>query len=99
MRILRRQVFKAAIEQYPEQKPDIAALLSFLGRINIMTPQELQDLFPEASLEEDGLTEIGFAGSFAGGNLIFKGRFNYPGQFVLTEEIQPAQVNENKTDG
>ena len=55
MRILRRQVFKAAIEQYPEQKADIAALLSFLGRINIMTPQELQDLFPEASLEENEL--------------------------------------------
>ncbi|EDJ8543677.1 hypothetical protein GFF61_15950 [Salmonella enterica] len=99
MRILRRQVFKAAIEQYPEQKSDIAALLSFLGRIKIMTPQELQDLFPEASLEENGITQIGFAGSFAGGNLIFKGRFNYPGQFVLTEEIQPALVNENKIDG
>ncbi|EKB9963354.1 hypothetical protein OOX54_003945 [Salmonella enterica] len=99
MRILRRQVFKAAIEQYPEQKSDIAALLSFLGRINTMTPQELQDLFPEASLEENGITQIGFAGSFAGGNLIFKGRFNYPGQFVLTEEIQPALVNENKIDG
>ena len=91
MRILRNQVFQAALERYPEQRLDIAALLSFLGRIEIKTASELQTLFPNASIDEADRTQIGFAGSFAGGNLIFKGRFNYPGQFVLAESIDPAK--------
>ncbi|EDK1561872.1 hypothetical protein [Enterobacter hormaechei] len=91
MRILRSQVFQVALERYPEQRLDVAALLSFLRRIEIKTASELQMLFPNASSDEVEGTQIGFAGSFAGGNLIFKGRFNYPGQYVLAESIEPAK--------
>lgn len=91
MRILRSQVFRLALEQYPAQKDDIAAMLGFLSRIEIKTPSDLTALFPYASTDESGITQIGFAGSFAGGNLIFTGRFNYPGQFVMADDIQPAK--------
>nr|EES0545411.1 hypothetical protein [Escherichia coli] len=91
MKILRSQVFQVALEQHPAQKDDINALLSFLSRIEIKTATDLLTLFPYASSDENGITQIGFAGSYAGGNLVFKGRFNYPGQFVLADDILPAK--------
>lgn len=91
MKILRSQVFQVALEQHPAQKDDINALLSLLSRIEIKTATDLHTLFPYASSDENGITQIGFAGSYAGGNLVFKGRFNYPGQLVLADDILPAK--------
>ncbi|EIE8770544.1 hypothetical protein LEW62_004386 [Salmonella enterica] len=87
MKILRSHVFQMALAKHPAQKEDIAALLSFLSRVELKTARDLQALFPYASCDETGITQIGFAG----GNMVFKGRFNYTGQFVMANEILPAK--------
>ncbi|EIF0060185.1 hypothetical protein LEW97_004237 [Salmonella enterica] len=91
MKILRSHVFQMALVKHPAQKEDIVALLSLLSRAELKTTRDLQALFPYASYDETGMTQIGFAGSYAGGNMVFKGRFNYTGQFVMANEILPAK--------
>ncbi|ECC4732806.1 hypothetical protein KUH75_004179 [Salmonella enterica] len=91
MKILRSHIFQMALVKHPAQKEDIVALLSLLSRVELKTTKDLQALFPYASYDETGMTQIGFAGSYAGGNMVFKGRFNYTGQFVMANEILPAK--------